>query len=241
MGLIITLFNETIFKPLLNLLVVILDVLPGHNLGIAIVAVTLIIRFVLFPLSYKASVSQKKLMDLQPQLKELREKHKDNRETRAKAEMKFYKEHNINLFAQFVPLIIQLPILIGLYRVFLMELTTENLAANLYSFISSPPEINIIFLGFINLAVASPILAVLAGFSQFLHSKLLFSQRKNIQVSQNTKSGPDFQKMMSTQMTYIFPIIIIYIAWQFPAGLALYWVTTTVFSFVQQYVINKRI
>lgn len=239
MGFIITIFNTTIFEPLLNLLILILNVMPGHDLGIAIILLTLATRFVLFPFSYKSALSQKRLMGLQPKLKELRELHKNDRQTRAKAEMALYKEHNINLFAQFLPFLIQLPILLGLYRVFLMEFIPQNIN-NLYSFVAQPVFINTNFLGFINLGSPSILLAVLAGLSQYAQSKLAFSQKKNI-GKESSGTGMDFQKIMSKQMTYIFPLFIMYIAWKFPAGLALYWVTTTLFSFAQQYVINRRV
>lgn len=240
MDFIIALFNEIIFRPLLNLLVFVFNILPGDDLGVAIIGVTLLIRFILYPLSYKALKSQKKLADLQPQLKEIQDKHKKDKQAQSRAVMSFYKENGVNPFAGCVPFIIQLPILIGLYRVFLIELTPENLTG-LYSFVATPQNIDLIFLGFINLAQPSALLAVLTGFAQFLQSKVTFSQRKNIGASQSGSGATrDFQNIMGKQMTYVLPVVMVFIALSFPAGLALYWFVTTLFSFVQQYVINRK-
>jgi len=234
-------FHTIIFEPLLNLLVIVFNILPGDDLGIAIVAVTLLIRFVLYPLSYKALRSQKKITILQPQLKEIQEKHKKDKQAQSKAVMAFYKEHGVNPFAGCLPFLVQIPILLGLYRVFLMELTPENLSG-LYFFVSQPTHINSVFLGIVDLTIPSPALAILAGFAQYLHSRITFSQKKDLGIPAAGKSGaPDFQKVLGKQMMYILPVVTIFIAWRFPAGLALYWLTTTLFSFGQQYVINRKI
>jgi len=182
MELLFSIFHEAIFKPLLNFLIFVLNILPGNDLGLSIIVVTILIRLVFYPLSYKALRSQKKLIDLQPKLKQLQEKYKHDKAKQTQAVMGFYKEHNVNPFTGCIPFIIQIPVLLGLYRVFLMQLTPETLTPNLYHFIPQPEHINFIFLGVINLAFPSPVLAVLAGFSQYLYSRVMFSQKKNLAV-----------------------------------------------------------
>lgn len=239
MDILITVFNEIIFRPLINFLVVILNFLPGSNLGLAIIVVTLIARFLLYPLSHKALKSQRQMANLQPQLKEIQKKHKNNKEARSRAIMEFYKENKVNPFSGCLPFLVQLPLIIGLYRVFLSDLTPEGFSG-LYSFVSTPEFVNTMFLGFLNLSEPSLALAILAGFSQFLLSKSIFSQRKKIGIATTSKKG-DFQSMMGTQMTYVLPVVTVFIAQSFPSGLVLYWFVTTVFSFAQQYVINKTV
>jgi len=239
MSFLITIFNEIIFRPLINFLVVVLNFLPGSDLGFAIIVVTIITRFLLYPLSHKALKSQKQMANLQPQLKEIQKKYKNNKEAQSKAIMKFYKENNVSPFSGCLPFLVQLPLIIGLYRVFLSDLTPEGLSG-LYSFVAAPAYIDTMFLGFLNLAESSLVLAILAGFSQFLLSKSTFAQRKKIGAANTGKKG-DFQSMMGTQMTYVLPVVTIFIAQSFPSGLVLYWFITTVFSFVQQYVINKTV
>ena len=132
MGFLITIFNEIIFRPLINLLVVVLNFLPGNDLGFAIIVVTLVTRFLLYPLSHKALKSQRQMANLQPQLKEIQKKHKKNREAQSRAIMEFYKENKISPFSGCLPFLVQLPLIIGLYRVFLSDLTPEGLSG-LYS------------------------------------------------------------------------------------------------------------
>ena len=234
------LFNEVLIRPLFNLLVLVYQILPVKDFGVAIILVTIFTRLLLYPLSHKALRSQKMLTELQPKIKEIQKKFKEKKEEQAREVMALYKKHSINPFAGCVPILIQLPILIALYQVFLTGLETDALRS-VYSFISAPEAINPFFLGFINLAVASPPLAVLAGLAQFFQSKITFSQKQTSGGSPKEKGTPDFQKMMGRQMTYVMPFFTTFIAWKFPAGLPLYWMTTMLFSFGQQYIINKSV
>ena len=239
MGFIVTIFHEGLVRPLFNLLIGIYDVLPFNDLGVAIILLTILTRFFFFPLSQKALKSQKLIQRLQPQVKELQKEHKGDRAAQSKAVMALYKENNINPFAGFVPILVQLPILFALYRVFLSGISADSLS-ELYFFVPNPGVIDPQFLGLIDLASPSPVLAILAGFFMFLQSKITFSQPKGKDKKGEQNSGkPDFQRMMSKQMTYVMPFFIIVISWNFPAGLPLYWATTTLFSFFQQYSINR--
>lgn len=230
-----TVFNEAIVKPLTNLLVVAINFLPGNDFGLAIILVTILSRALFYPLSHKALKSQKELAGLQPKIKEIQNKHKNNREEQSKAIMGLYKEHKINPFSGCVPIIVQLPLLIGLYKV-LLEFSNGNIQG-LYSFVSAPEYINTLFLGIISLTQPSLALAICAGVAQFMLSKITFAKKKQIGI---TSSPKDFQNIFGKQMMYVFPFITVVIARTFPAGLALYWFITTLFSFGQQYIINKH-
>jgi len=230
MEFIITIFNESLARPLFNLLVWVYNVVPGSDFGIAIILVTLLLRVLLYPLSDKALRSQKALQELQPKIKELQKKFKDKQE-QSRAMMEFYKEHKVNPFSGCLPLLIQLPLLIALYRVFLTGLNPESLDS-LYPFIYNPGVLNPVFLGIVNLAEPSHVLAVLAGLAQFAQSKVTFQ-------GSAMASGSDFSKIMSKQMIYMMPLFMIFIAWNLPAGLALYWVVTMLFSMGQQMYVNR--
>jgi len=234
MELIITLFNEALYRPLFNLLIVIYNTIPGQDFGIAIITLTVLLRVLMYPLSHKALKSQKALQELQPKIKELQKKYKQ-KEEQAREMMKFYKENKINPFSGCLPLLIQLPLLIALYQVFLKGFNPESLET-LYSFVYNPEIINPMFLGIVNLAEPSAVFALLAGFSQFLQSKVTFKQKSG---TGTTSGSPDFSRIMSQQMTYIMPLVMVFIAWNFPAGLALYWIVTMLFSFGQQLVVNR--
>lgn len=237
MDFLIGIFNALIFEPLLNLLVFTLNFIPGHSLGLSIIIVTVLIRLVLYPLSHKALISQRKLFTLQPEIKKIQKKIGKDKQAQSKAVMELYKKEKINPLAGCVPFLIQLPFIFGLYRVFLFELTPQNLPP-LYSFVGMPLSINTTFLS-ISLMEPSIILAFLAAVSQFFLSKFMFSRRKSMGISSGKKN--DLQNIMGKQMMYVLPVITFFIAQSFPAGLALYWLSTTLFSFGEQYIINKKI
>ena len=133
-------YNDVIYRPLLNLLVFFYNVIPGHDVGIVIIVLTIFIRLILAPSFHKSLKSQKAMNDLQPKLGALREKHKGDKEAEAKAMMELYKEHEINPLASCLPLLIQLPILIGLYQVFRIALGGYRYYVRLqglYSFVHS--------------------------------------------------------------------------------------------------------
>jgi len=232
MELIVTIFNESLVRPLFNFLVWTYNVIPGNDFGIAIIVVTVFLRLLFYPLSNKALKSQKLLQELQPKIKEIQRKAK-NKEEQAKVMMEFYKKNKINPFAGCLPILIQLPILFALYRVFLTGLDPDSLEG-LYSFIHNPGALNPIFVGLINLAEPSHVLALLAGLAQFLQAKAAFQQKGNTKASSS-----DFSRSMSQSMIYMMPLFMVFIAWNFPAGLALYWVVTMLFSLGQQIIVNK--
>jgi YidC/Oxa1 family membrane protein insertase len=177
LSLIGTIFDTIIFEPLLNLLVVVLNALPGHSFGLAIIIVTILTRVLLYPLSHKGAVSQKKMMALQPELQKIKEKHKKDRQAQAKAQMELYRSHNVSMFGGINMLLLQFPILIGLYRVFLMEFTPENFE-HLYSFVAKPEVVNTVFLGVVDLTIPSISLGILAGLAQFLYSDKIQKKRR---------------------------------------------------------------
>lgn len=223
--------HEVLSRPLLNVLIWFYDVIPGHDMGLAIIALTLLIRLLLLPSFQKSLRSQKELQQLQPRLNEIKEKYKDDKEAQAKATMEFYKENKVNPFSSCLPLLIQLPILFALYRVFFTGLN-GHLGGELYSFVADPGLINTKFLGFIELTKTNLVFALLAGAFQFIQSKMITPKAKG----QKDKTA----SFMNAQMLYFMPIITVLIAFRLPAGLSLYWVVTTLFAIAQQYYIMKK-
>ncbi len=224
MEIITTIFNEVLYRPLLNLLIFIYNIIPGHDFGVAIILVTVLIRVILSPLSIKGVKSRKALETLQPKIKEIQKKYKDKQE-QVKKMMNFYKENSINPASGCLPLLIQLPIIIALYRVFIGVMDSGKFEL-LYSFVKSPGHIDSWFLGIIDLAVPSIFLGIIAGAFQFWQSKIMF---KNVPKSKTT-GKMNIQQTMSRQMIYFMPIITILIAAKLPAGLPLYWAVTTIFG-----------
>lgn len=236
---IINIFNQVLYLPLFNALIWLYNVIPGNDLGIAIVALTVLIRFILYPLSRKAIRSQKIMSELQPKIKEVQKKYK-NKEEQMRQTMALYKKHKINPVAGCLPILIQLPILLALYRVFFTGISDPEKLNNLYSFVAQPESLNVIFLGLIDLSQRSIVLALLAGFFQFIQSKMIMP-KKGFGQKQMKIGNIDFSSLMGQQMTYFMPLITIFIAWNLPAALPLYWIVITIFGIIQQYLTKTSI
>lgn len=229
------LYDNLLFRPLFNLLVFLYNVVPGGDFGLAIILLTVIVRLVFFPLSVKALVSQKELGKLQPKIKELQEKHKNDKQALGRATMELYKEHKINPLGGCLPMLIQLPVLIALYSALNLGLKPESLNA-LYSFVHNPGVIKQIAFGLIDLTQKSPYLAILAGALQWVQSK----QAVSLQAPTSKNEPASTTMQMSKQMLYFFPVMVIIIAWNLPTGLTLYWVTATLFSILEQFYIKRK-
>lgn len=225
-------FNTIFYQPIYNLLVYIYNILPGHDLGLAIIIITLIIKLILYIPSKKSIKSQKELATLQPDIEELKEKYKNDKDKLGPELMALYKRKGVNPLSSCLPLLIQLPFLFAIYRVFFHSLTDPNAMDALYPFVANPGQLNNIAFGFLDLAAKNIWIAVLAGVTQFWQSKMLVSKKK---------SQAGGMAGMQSQMTYIMPIITVVIGSRFPAGLTFYWFLSTLFSVGQQYlVLGKR-
>ncbi|MDO8486390.1 MAG: YidC/Oxa1 family membrane protein insertase [Candidatus Staskawiczbacteria bacterium] len=233
--LLIKIFTVLLYYPLFNILVLLYNYLPGHDFGIAVILLTIIIRIILYPISVKTLNSQKTLQDLQPKIKEIQDKYKNNKEQLAKETLELYRKEKINPFSGLFLAIAQLPILIALYTVFWKGLNPSELS-NLYSFISSPGQINPVFLGIIDLSKVNFIFAVLAGIIQFFQTKML-TPKSDLKQNKNS----DISQIMQKQMIYIFPFLTIFILMKLPSAIGLYWIVSGIFSIIQQYVILKKI
>ena len=223
------LYDEAIYRPILNLLIFLYNIIPGHDIGVVIILVTIVIRFILAPFMHKSLKSQRAMNNLQPKLNEMRERLKGDKEAQAKAMMALYKEHKINPLSSCLPLLIQLPILIALYQVFAKALHSN--LTGLYHFVHNPGIVNPKLFGLVDLSQPNWIFGVLAGLAQYWQSKLMLP---------STASTDPTAKAMNLQTTYVLPIISVIIAIKLPAGLPLYWIVTTLFAVAQQYYIMRK-
>lgn len=229
----ISAFHAILYRPLFNILVLFYLYLPGHDLGIAIIALTLLIKFILFPLGIKSIRSQKTLSQIQPKIKEIQGKYKGDKQKQTQEIMLLYKKEKINPFSGCLPILIQLPILIALFRVFRGGLGAEQMAF-LYNFVPSPEMVNPVFLGFIDLSRPNLYFALLAGILQFLQTRMTLPK------TSKKKEGPGFSSAMQKQMQYFFPIFTVLILFRLPAAIGLYWLTITLFTIIQQYVMFRK-
>jgi len=230
-------FHTVLYQPLLNLLIGLYDVIPYKDIGFAIIALTIIIKLLLWPLSQASLKSQKALQEIQPKLDALKAKHQDNKDALAKEMMLLYKEEKVNPLSSCLPVLVQLPILFALYAVLRAGIDISSFS-DLYGFVPVPESINTVFLGIINLNEKSIPLAVLAGIFQFFQTKMLMSRRppRNLRKKDGAKDE-DMMASMNKSMVYFMPVITIVIGTTLPGGLTLYWVAVNIFSIVQQSII----
>lgn len=228
-----SLFTTILLQPIFNLTVAVYNFVPGHNLGIAIVILTLIIRLILFPLTRKMIRSQQAMGRLGPKVQEIKAKYKDDQQVQSREIMSLYRQAGVNPLAGCLPLIIQIPVLIALYQSFL-ALSKSTRFDLMYSFVHNPGTINQMFFGGIDLAQPSHLLAIAAGVLQFLQSHQSLKNQPAIADGRQAQ-------VLNSQMLYFFPVMIIIITWNLPAGLAVYWVSSSVFSIIEQYIIRRQI
>lgn len=237
MNFFIAAFNAILHQPLFNALVLLYEYLPGHDFGIAIIILTILIKFLLYPLGTLGIKSQRAISTLQPKIKEIQERYKGDRQKQTQATLELYRKEKINPFSGCLPLLIQLPILIALYQVFWRGFQPEQMSY-LYSFVLNPGQINPYFLGVINLSQPHVALAVLTGIFQFIQSKMMLPKGSKPKTNKGAFSltGDVLQK----QMLYFFPAFTVLILWRLPSALGLYWMTTLIFSIIQQYLVSKK-
>jgi YidC/Oxa1 family membrane protein insertase len=224
------------YQPLFNLLVWIYNVLPTHDLGWAIIILTLLIRIVLYPMGQKSIKSQRALQTIQPKIDALKTQYGTDKEGLGKAMMQLYKDEGINPLSSCLPLLIQFPFLIALYAVFRSGLT-HNSFDLLYPFVMNPGQLNHVAFGFFDLTMKSIPLAIAAGLAQFWQTRMLMGQQKNQPKPQNPN---DISAMMNKQMIYLMPIMTVFIGVSLPAGIAMYWLATTIFSGIQQMILFRQ-
>ncbi|HMN19273.1 MAG TPA: YidC/Oxa1 family membrane protein insertase [Candidatus Moranbacteria bacterium] len=233
-------FHTFVYQPLYNTLIFLYNNVSGADFGIAIIMLTIIIRTILIPLYRTQIQSQQKLQKLQPEIKKIQKKYKDDKEQQTKAMMELYRENKTNPFSGCLPLIVQIIFLIAIYRI-LITISGSGLVADsseLYGFVKNPGEINQLFISLVDLTKPNIIIAVLAALAQYFQTKMLLAKIPP-KAKEGNEEGPDMAQIMNKQMLYLGPILTLMIGVQFPAGLSLYWLTSTAFMLVQQVVLER--
>jgi YidC/Oxa1 family membrane protein insertase len=229
-----TIFTALIYVPLYNGLIALINIVPGHSAGVAVVLLTLIIRLILFPLSRKSIKTQIEMRRIEPEVQKIRAEVKDRQE-QAKKLMQLYKDKDVNPFAGLLLVLIQLPILIGLYSVFHSGLPTIN-ADILYSFVQMPSNVAMSFLG-INLLEKSFLLAAAAVITQYIQINLALPKS---QKKEKASFQEDLAHNLNVQMRYISPLIIFPIAY-FSAVIALYFTASNIFMILQEIFVKRKL
>jgi YidC/Oxa1 family membrane protein insertase len=233
----IAIFHAVFYQPLYNLLLFTYGNFPIRDFGIAVILVTIVVKLILYPFSLKSIKAQRSMLELQPKINQIKERYKNDKQAQAQQLMALYKDHKVNPFSSCLPLLIQLPFLFALYRVFMSGLQNSGVS-DLDSFVVNPGTINSVSLGMIDLAKPSYALAILAGAAQFMQAKYI-----QVQQPKPADGGAADESMMASvnkQMLYMMPIMTVIIGFQLPGGLALYWLVTTVLTQLQQWITLRK-
>ncbi len=239
-----SLYHNIIYVPLYNGLVFLIGILPSWaGVGFAIILFTIIVKFILYPLSKSTLKTQLKMKVIEPKMKAIREKHKGDNQAMSMATLQMYKEEGVNPFVSFFSLfliLIQLPILFALYRIFYLGGLPNVHTDLLYSFVTVPSVVSMSFLG-INIAGKSLILALGAGAAQFFQMRYSFAQNGPVAPTA-PGAAPDMAATMAsmqTQMKYIFPIMMVIIGYTVNAGIAIYLITSSLFMLAQEIIMRR--
>jgi YidC/Oxa1 family membrane protein insertase len=246
-------FNTLIIDPLTNILVAVYHFLTllhiPYALGFSIIILTIIVRIILYPLMSSQLKASKKMQELNPHLQKLKEKHKNDAKTLQQETMRLYKEFGVNPVAGCLPVIIQIPIIWGLYsvlqKIVLLKPDALNKVIYFDAFKLTEPWDQFFFgLPLAQspaqlLAKVGPLIIlvpILTGVLQYLQSKMLIPAKTKTKAEEpKEKKKEDFASTFQSQSTYIFPIMIGFFSWSFSIGLSLYWNTFTIFGIIQQY------
>ena len=253
------LFDTILVRPFVNVLIVIYSFVPFHDFGITIILLTLLIRAILWPLQAETMKNQKALNTLQPQIKKLNDKYKNDPQKLQAMTLELYKEKEVNPLSSCLPSLIQFPLMIALYYSIIKFsdhnfINLANQSAGIWKYLygwvgdlgfvknSLTGSFNTTFLGIFDLgkkAIASTkpfvankeiIFAIIAAAAQYFQMRLMIPKDKKDNQSAQTMG----------MMSYLMPLMILYIGLVWPAALPLYWSVTTGVAFLQQWLAMRE-
>lgn len=235
-------FEVILVQPILNVLMAIYAIIPGHDFGVSVILLTVLIRLILWPLATKQLHSQRKMQSLQPEIAKVKKQAAGNKQKENELMMELYKEKEINPFGACLPLLLQLPVLFAMFYVFQKTTHFDQLVPLLYApvknlpymqqLIANPSQFNPTLFNWISMAKPNHVLAIIAGISQYIQVWM---------IRPKVKPEPgDSQAQSQRIMNYMFPIVTVVFAWNLMAALPLYWTTTNAVSIFQQWLIMRH-
>lgn len=231
-------FLHTVFYvPIYNLVVLGALYAPGGDIGVAVIAATIVVKVVLLPLSLAATRTQKAMKRIESAVKELKEEHKDDREKQARELLALYKEHGIRPFASIFQMLIQIPFIIALYFVVLHQAFPQVDPSLLYSFVNAENlQTSFLFLGLIDISQKSIILALIAGLTQLAVGFYTVPAAPKTEVKD---AGTEFARAMSIQIRFVLPFIIAIVAYTTSGAIAIYFIVSALFTVLQEFYVRK--
>ncbi len=261
-------FDEFIVRPIFNLLMAIYSLIP--DFGVSIIIFTILVRLLLWPLIKKQLHQAKAMRKMQPELAKIKKQYAKNPQMRNLAMMELYKKHNVSMFGSLGIMIIQLPILIAMYRVVQIFVSNRSdLGKYVYDFVknlpvannlvNNPDQFNQNFLGIIDLTqhaiskngviIGLLVLAGVAAYLQYLTSKQLSPQSDNTRklrdVLAEAGDGKEADQsevnaIMTRKMMKFMPVMMFFVIVYLPAALALYLATASAVGYLQNFIILRQ-
>lgn len=230
-------WNTVLYEPLLNALAFLVSIIPGGDVGLAVIILTILVKVALFPLSQKSIENQAKMNILTPEINKIKASGA-SKEEQARLTFDLYKKYNTNPFSGCLLVLIQIPIIFALYYVFFKGINFDS--GVLYSFVHIPEKINMNFLGLIDIGGKSLVLAIIAGISQYLQAHFMPKPSNIPNINGQSSFSESFAKSMNMQMKYVFPFVVAFIAYGISGAISLYWITSNLFMVGQQIYIKKK-
>lgn len=235
-------FNTLIVQPLFNLVLFFYAILPYHDLGVAIIIVTILVRLLVWPLASKQLHSQRAMQKLAPEIAKLRKKAGGDKQKESQMLMELYKEKGISPFASLTPILIQMPLLIAFYYALRHAVHAGDIANMVYPAIANMPAVKAIIanpaaykpalFGIVNLAKPNVVIAVLAAVSQYIQTKQILPKK--------TSDKADAAAQVAQMSVLLFPFMTFLFAMSLPSALGLYWFVASLVSIFQQWLILRK-
>jgi len=235
-------FETILIAPLYNAFIFLIGIMPGGSVGLAIIAMTIVVRAVFYP-AFSASIrTQMAMAAIQGDLDEINRKYKDNPDEKAKQTMELFKKKEVRPFAGFVAILVQIPIFIALYYALIREGLPHIATRLLYPFVHVPAAVNTNFFGLMNLLSPHNILlALIVAGLQYAVVKLSLVRTKRATTTPLAPEKAQAQAMQQNMMLYAMPVLYIFIVYSFPAAAGLYFATSNVISLGQEFLIRREL
>lgn len=235
-----SLFNSLLYQPFYNGLIFLISVIPGGDVGVAVVILTIAVKFALFSLSYRSIVSQQRLKELGPELETIKTQFKNDKQRQAIETMALYRREGVNPLSTILSLFLQIPVILALYFVFVRAGLPSINHELLYGMLPEPGVISLSFLGLVDISKKSVILALLAGATQFLQASLMSPHSPVGATREGERSLKDeLARSLALQMKYVLPVMIGFFAYNFGGAVALYFSTSNLFAVGQEMYVKR--
>jgi YidC/Oxa1 family membrane protein insertase len=240
---IISFFHAILYVPIYNVLIFLVGLTPNGDVGLGLIGVTLIVRIIVLPLSLSAVKTQRSMKQIEPELKQIREKYKEDKELQAKETFAIYKKYDIHPFSSILLLFVQLPVLFSLYFMVRKESLYHVNMALLYPFIHAPAVLSPVFLGLFSIAAPNLILSALVVLTQFFQAYFAIPvPPKATPTSSVSKPGSqdmqaEFGRAMALQARFVFPIVFGVISYS-SGAIALYFITSNTVMLLQELLVR---